>query len=132
MWIVALLSKEYIFSLLNPVLTIISMNNTYYLIRLFKSGFTNIGNWQLFSITGIAGAIYIGTFIYFIKSKFTKKYNDITLQKYSLIFMSIGGLCLGIYGLFHPIFYNLFYEISFGIFIGYIFSILFAKIKKSV
>lgn len=35
------------------------MNATYYIIRLIMSGYTNIGAWELFTLTGIAGSMYI-------------------------------------------------------------------------
>ena len=56
-------SKDYICSLVNPIVLLSAMNTTYYAIRLIMSGYTNIGGWELFTFVGITGSMYIGTII---------------------------------------------------------------------
>ena len=57
--ICAFISKDYALSLINPILVITMMNITYYIIRLVMSGYTNIGGWELFTLTGIAGSLAV-------------------------------------------------------------------------
>ena len=73
MLILSLCSKEYVTSILAPAITMTSMNATYYLIRLIMSGYTNIGAWELYTLLGIAGSLYIGTLIFCIKDKIINK-----------------------------------------------------------
>ena len=53
MIITAFLSKTYILSMINPILNMTAMSTTYYLIRLFNSGYTNWSSWFLFVTMGI-------------------------------------------------------------------------------
>lgn len=96
MCVCAFISKDYTLSIINPILVITLMNATYYIIRLIMSGYTNIDAWKLFTLTGIAGSMYIGTIISFIKACYHKQ-NNIFL-KYNFIFMTISGLLFAIYG----------------------------------
>lgn len=128
MCICAFMSKNYLLSLINPILVITLMNSTYYIIRLAMSGYTNMGDWELFTLTGIAGSMYIGTIVFIIKECFHKQKN--IFHKYNLIFMTISGMLFTIYGWYNiPIQYNLFYNIDIGIIIGFIISVLI-KMKK--
>ena len=63
------------------------MNATYYIIRLIKSGYTDIDAWKLYTLTGIAGSMYIGNIISLIKVYCHKQ--NITFLKYNFIFMTI-------------------------------------------
>ena len=65
----AFLSKDYIFSIANPMITITLMNITYYVIRLIKSGHTNTDGLVLFAVMGIAGSIYNRYIYSYIKEK---------------------------------------------------------------
>ena len=128
MIICAFVSKDHVLSLINPILVITLMNTTYYIIRLIMSGYTNTSGWELFTLTGIAGSMYIGTIVSIIKETFLKRNNIFHI--YNFIFMTIGGLLLMMYGLYNiPVRYNLFYNIDIGIFVGFAISILI-KIKK--
>lgn len=89
MLILSLCSKEYITSILAPVSTMTSMNATYYLIRLSISGYTNVGAWELYTLLGISGSLYIGTFIFCIKDKMINKKIKNYIPKISLIFMTL-------------------------------------------
>ena len=133
MCICAFISKDYALSLINPILVITLMNSTYYIIRLVMSGYTNIGGWELFTLTGIAGSMYIGTIVFLIKECYHKQ-NNIS-HKYNFIFMTISGILFTIYGLYNiPIRYNLFYNIDIGIIVGFAIStvIKMKKLKKSI
>ena len=96
MCICAFMSKNYELSLINSILIITLMNATYYIIRLIKSGYTDIDAWKLYTLTGIAGAMYIGNIISLIKA-YCHKQNNIFL-KHNFIFMTISGLLFAIYG----------------------------------
>lgn len=129
MCICAFISKDYALSLINPILVITMMNITYYIIRLVMSGYTNIGGWELFTLTGIAGSMYIGTIVLFIKECYHKQNN--IFHKYYLIFMTISGILFTIYGWYNiPIRYNLFYNIDIGIIVGFVIGTAI-KMKKS-
>ena len=129
MCICAFISKDYTLSLINPILVITLMNITYYIIRLVMSGYTNIGGWELFTLTGIAGSMYIGTIVFLIKECYHKQNN--IFHKYNFIFMTISGLLFTIYGWYNiPIRYNLFYNIDIGIIVGFVIGTVI-KMKKS-
>lgn len=121
--ICAFISKDYILALTNSSLIITLMNATYYIIRLIKSGYTDIDAWKLYTLTGIAGSLYIVTIISFIKSCHHKQ-NNISL-KYNFIFMTIIGLLFAIYGWYNVwILHSLFYSLDLGIIIGFAISIV--------
>lgn len=104
MLILSLFSKEYITSILAPATTMTSMNATYYLIRLIMSGYTNIGAWELYTLLGIAGSLYIGTFIFCIKDKIINKKIKNYIPKISLILMTLLAIIftvIDIYGMFY-------------------------------
>ena len=139
MCICVLISKNYSLSLINSILVITLMNATYYIIRLIKSGYTDIDAWKLYTLTGIAGSMYIGNIISLIKVYCHKQNN--TFLKYNFIFMTISGLLFAIYGWYNVwISHNLFYSLDLGIIIGFAIIILvvflcgvvfFYKDKKS-
>lgn len=106
------------------------MNLTYYTIRFFMSGYTNIGGLELFAFTGIAGAIYIGTLIYLIKNKFIYRIDTNNTKIYYFIFMTIIGIISTIFGFRFSIKHNLFYNIDLCIVIGFILGIIIIKLLK--
>ena len=123
MCICVLISKNYSLSLINSILVITLMNATYYIIRLIKSGYTDIDAWKLYTLTGIAGSMYIGNIISLIKV-YCHKQNNI-IFKYNFIFMTISGLLFAIYGWYNVwISHNLFYSLDLGIIIGFAISIV--------
>lgn len=128
--IVAFIQKDFIFTILSPIIVLSLMNITYYLIRLFKSGYTNIGGLEVYTFTGIVGSLYIGTLIYLIKNKFIYHRGKCILQIYSLIAMTIIGIIFTITGFGHTINYNLSYNIGLGIIIGYALGIIITKVLK--
>lgn len=132
MCISAYLSRNYILSLINSILIMSSMNSIYYIIRLIKSGYTNTGNWEMYTLTGIAGSIYFATLVYLIKEKIHHNKSNNFIQKYSLIFMTICGIILSIYGFYKPISiirHNLIYNLDIGVIIGFIIGIIIGNIK---
>ena len=91
--ICAFISENYALALINPSLVLTLMNMAYYVIRLIKSGYTDIEAWKLFTLTGIAGSMYIGTIISIIKT-FYHKQNNI-LIKHNFIFSIDLGIIVG-------------------------------------
>lgn len=90
----AVFSKKYSTSILTPLIIMTFMNATYYLIRLNMSGYTNLYDWKLYTIIGIAGSIYIGTIIFLIKDKIVNKRVRNGIPKFSIILMTIGAFLL--------------------------------------
>ena len=107
MLILSLCSKEYITSILAPAITMTSMNATYYLIRLLMSGYTNIGAWELYTLLGISGSLYIGTFIFCIKDKIINKKIKSYIPKISLIFMTFFAIIFTIIHIYGIIYKNI-------------------------
>lgn len=128
--ITSFISKDFSFSIINPIIIISLMNITYYLIRLLMSGYTNLGGLELYTFTGIAGAIYIGTMIYLIKNKFIYHRSKCFLQINYLIIMTIIGIIFTKIGYSFPINHNLTYNMDLGIIIGFIIGIILVKILK--
>lgn len=118
----AFISKEYSLSLINPIIVMTLMNGTYYLIRLIMSGYTNISGLEMFTLTGIAGSMYLGTIIFLIKERIYHRNNIV--QKYYFIFMTISGVLFSILGFYNPIYHNLFYNIDIGIILGFIIGLI--------
>ena len=128
--ITAFVSKDFSFSIINPIIVISLMNITYYLIRLFMSGYTNFGGLDLYTFTGIAGATYIGTIIYLIKNKFIYHRSKCFSQILYLIIMTIVGIIFTKIGYSFPINHNITYNMDLGIIIGFILGIILVKILK--
>lgn len=130
MLILSLGSKKYITSILSPAIAMTSMNATYYLIRLFMSGYTNIGAWKVYTMLGIAASLYIGTFVYCIKEKIIHKKVNNYIPKISLIFMTLFAVIftiIHIYGMYNGVFIfgNYLYSPSVvGIIIGMILGLI--------
>lgn len=123
MCVCAFISKYYVLTLINPSLVITLMNASYYIIRLIRSGYTNIDDWKLFTLTGIAGAMYIGTIISLIKACYHKQ-NNIFI-KHNFICMTISGLLFAIYGWYNVwMSHNLFYSLDLGIIVGFAINII--------
>ena len=120
MIVTAFLSKTYILSMINPILNMTAMSTTYYLIRLFNSGYTNWSSWFLFVTMGITASVYIGNLIYCIKEKIINKKIKSAVPKCNLIFMTISGILFTVYFFKHIVFNNLSYGIFIGIFVGLI------------
>lgn len=132
MCISTFVSKNYVFALMNPILIMTMMNTAYYGIRYIKSGYTNIASYEMFTLVGIAGALYIGTFIYLLKKRFIKHNSHISVQIYAFLFMTIGLIIFAKYDIFNNIVTNGLYSISFGIMIGFILGISLSKIIKYI
>lgn len=89
MILVAIISKEYKYAIINSIILMLSMNSTYYMIRLIKFGYTNNGAWNMYNFICIGGALFIATFIFVIKDIITKNKNYFNI--FSLISMTILG-----------------------------------------
>lgn len=131
MCVVALCSKKYILSILNPSILMTAMSLSYYTVRMIKFGSTHPEGLNLFIVTGIAGSMYLGTIVYLIKEKFFLKHKPEKLAKNALIFMTIVMIPLTIYDLFNYLFHNLFYAMDLGIFIGFILGLIVTKITNT-
>ena len=129
--IIAFISKDYKFSIINPIIVMSLMSITYYTIRFFMSGYTNIGGLELFALTGLAGTMYIGTLIYLIKNKLIYRRNVDFTPIYYFISMTSIGIISTIFGFRFSIKYNLFYNIDLGIIIGFILGIISVKLVKN-
>lgn len=126
MCISSFVSKDYICSLINPILVLSAMNATYYTIRLIMSGYTNIGGWELFTFVGITGSMYIGNIIFGIK-ELVIHHRNTGVQICNFIFMTICCVISTIVGFKNPIQHNLFYNIGLGIIVGFIIGMVIAK-----
>lgn len=133
MVIMSAIPKEYVNSTLGPLITMTVMTSTYYSIRLFMSGYTNIEAWRMFALLGITGAIYIGTFVYCIKEKIINKRVKNYIPKISLILMTIFSIVLNVievYGFYNRIFIfdnNAFMPTIIGIIVGIVLGIMLGK-----
>lgn len=107
MLILSLCSKEYLTSILAPAITMTSMNATYYLIRLIMSGYTNIGAWELYTLLGFTGSLYIGTFIFCIKDKIINKKIKNYIPKINLILMTLFAIIFTIIHIYGIIYKNI-------------------------
>lgn len=130
MMFVAILSKDYKYAIINPIILMISMNSAYYTIRLIKFGYTNNGAWGMYNFICIGGALFIATFVFAIKDivNKNKNYNNI----FSLISMVIFGVifikCNISFGLR---FNNLMQYASLGIIVAFILIIVLKIVKTN-
>lgn len=131
MLISSIISKGYIFSVLTPTLIMTAMNATYYIIRLVKSGYTNLASWEMFTLVGIAGSIYIGTIVYLIKEKIIHHKISNVIPKYNMLLMTICGICFYKFGTVYHVTNNLFDMIYSGIFIGFVIGTIIGYIRQT-
>ena len=115
---------------MNPIIIMTLMNSTYYIIRFLKSGYTNTESWEMFALTGIAGSLYLGTFIFMLKERIVKHNPHISMQVFALIFMTICMVAFTTYCSFNYIFNNLFYAIDLGVIAGFAIGLILHKICK--
>ena len=130
MCVSAFMAKKYVFALMNPIIIMTFMNSTYYIIRFLKSGYTNISSWEMFALTGIAGSLYLGTFIFMLKERIIKHNPHISMQGYTFIFMTICMIAFKTYCSFNYIFNNLFYAMDIGVIAGFMIGLILNKIHK--
>lgn len=91
--LIALFSKGYILSMISPIISLLSMNATYYLIRLGMSGYTNVGAWLYwFNFMAIFAGLYIGSIVSYFKELRKPKSKRNKIPKYNSIFMTIGAV----------------------------------------
>ena len=129
----AFIPKDYPYSVIDPIIVMSVMSGTYYMIRLIISGYTNLGGFKLFAFTGIAGSIYIGTFIYILKRMKIYHKKDIFPQVCYFISMTIAGIILSIIANINHLLiinHNMFYNIDLGIVIGFIIGIVIVRLSK--
>ena len=124
--IAAFIPKDYIFSIIDPVIVMALMSVSYYMVRLAKSGYTDIGGLKLYTFTGIAGAMYIGTFIYIFKRLIIKRKKDVIPEVIYFISMTIIAIVMSTS--FGVIKHNLFYNIDIRIIAGFFISTVLVKL----
>lgn len=88
-FIVAVFSKSYLSTILNTTTNIVMMDISYYMVRLIKSGYTDIYSMLWYGIMGICLSLYVGTIVHLIKYKIIYKKIDNNIPKISLISMII-------------------------------------------
>lgn len=87
--IISIFSKDYASTEINSVTNLICMTISYYMVRLIKSGYTNIGGIYWFGIQSICVGLYVGTVVYLIKEKISKKKVINNIPKMNIIFMTV-------------------------------------------
>lgn len=132
----SIFSKDYLSTEINSVTSLLFMVISYYIVRLIKSGYTNIGGIYWYGIEAICVGLYIGTIVYLIKDKITNKKVNNYIAKYSFIFMTIFliiGIIIDIYCLFKNIYFmQPVYFISILSVLGYILGTILGVKKKSM
>lgn len=124
---VAFISKKYKYAIINPIILMVTMNSTYYLIRLMKSGYTNMGSWNMYNFVCIGGTLFIATLVFFIKDIFTKNKNYFRI--FNLIVMIILGILFIIFDISLGLkFNNLMQYASLGIIVAFILMALLKSI----
>ena len=106
--LISIFSRDYLSTEINSVTNLIFMVISYYIVRLVKSGYTNIGGIYWYGIEAICVGLYIGTLVYLIKQKIINKKVNNYIAKYSFIFMTIFliiGIIIDIYCLFKSIYF---------------------------
>ena len=129
--LVSFIQENFVFTIINPIIVLSLMDISYYLIRLLKSGYTNVEGLAVYMFTGIVGSFYLGTAMFLIKNKYILHKSKCYLQLYSLFAMTIMGIIFAITGYGHSINHNLSYNIGFGIMIGFILGIIITKVLKN-
>lgn len=87
--IISIFSRNYVSTEINSVTNLTCMTISYYVVRLIKSGYTNIGGIYWFGLQSICVGLYIGTLVYLIKEKIFKKKITSYIPKMNMIFMTI-------------------------------------------
>lgn len=126
--IVAVLSKDYLSTIINTTTNMVMMDISYYVVRLIKSGYTDIYSMLWYGIMGICLSLYLGTIVYLIKYKILYKKIDNNIPKISLISMIIAtiiGIIISLTIRRMPI--NNLYIIEFLIIIGAIIGALYGR-----
>ena len=85
----SIFSKGYLSIEINCITSLIFMVISYYIARLIKSGYTNIGGIYWYGIEAICVGLYVGAFVYLIKEKIINKKVNNYIAKYSFIFMTL-------------------------------------------
>ena len=123
MILVSIISKEYKYSIIYSIILMITMNSTYYTIRLIKSGYTNVGNWEMYNFICIGGTLFISTLIFIIKEILVKKKNYFRI--FNLITMIILGMLFVVFNVSLGLrFNNLMQYVSLGFIVAFILSFL--------
>lgn len=127
MMFVAVISKEYKYAITNSIILMFTMNSTYYMIRLMKSGYTNIGSWNMYNFICIGGALFIATLIFVIKDIFAKNKNYFRILNL-IVMIILGSLFMKFYISLGLKFNNLMQYASLGIIVAFILNALLKNV----
>ena len=129
MMFVAIISKEYKYAIVNSIILMVTMNSTYYIIRLLKSGYTNTGSWNMYNFICIGGTLFIATLIFDIKDIFTKNKNYFIIL-ILVVMMIFGILFVKFYISLGLRFNNLMQYASLGIIVAFVLTLLLKEIHS--
>ena len=104
---VAIFSKDYWSTEINTTTTLGLMTISYYIVRLIKSGYTNVEGICWYGLEAICVSLYVGNIVYLIKEKIRGKKISNNIPKLSFIFMTlflIIGIVVDTYRLYNSIF----------------------------
>lgn len=127
MMLVAIISKEYKYAITDSIILMFTMNSTYYIIRLIKSGYTNIGSWNMYNFICIGGTLFIATLIFVIKDIFVKNKNYFRILNL-IVMIILGILFTKFYISLGLRFNNLMQYASLGIIVAFILTVLLKQI----
>lgn len=131
MMFVGIISKKYKYAIINSTILMITMNSTYYIIRLIKSGYTNIGNWKMYNFICIGGALFFATLIFIFKDIFTKKKNY--FRVFNLIVMIILGTTFAKFYISLGFrFHNIMADATWGVMNAFILTFLLEKVYEKI
>ena len=88
--IISIFSKNYLSTLINTSVNLVCMTDAYYIVRLIKSGYTNIGGIEWFGLLSVCVSFYFGTITFLIKDKIKNKRIENIIPKLNIIFMTLG------------------------------------------
>ena len=87
--IVSVFSKNYLSTLINTLLNLICMTDSYYVVRLMKFGYANSGSIKWYGVQSVCVALYIGTLVFLIKDKIKNKKVKSAIPKLNIISMTL-------------------------------------------
>ena len=126
--IVSIFSKGYLSTLINSITNLTAMSVSYYLLRLIKSGYTNLGACKQFVLEGICVGLFVGTLIYLIKEKIKNEKVENNIPKFGLIFIVIFTISGTI--IYRHIHYNIWFFVEYSAILGYIIGAILGFIRN--
>ena len=87
--IVSMFSKNYLSTLINTLINLICMTDSYYIVRLIKFGYANTSSIMWYGVQSVCVALYIGTLVFLIKDKIKNKKVKSMIPKLNIICMTL-------------------------------------------